>query len=82
MRYAAWMATRTTLALDEDVLAAARALADRERRSMGEIASELMRKGLAHQGPRLETRNGFPVLPKRGVVITPELINALRDDEE
>lgn len=76
------MATKTTLALDDDVLAAARAMADRERRPVGKVVSDLARKGMAHDAPRWEMRNGFPVLPRRGVVITPELVNELRDDEE
>jgi len=78
------MATRTTLALDEDVLAAARAMANRERRSVGEIASELMRKGLARGVASLETRNGIPQLPRQHPfpVITLEFVNSLRDEED
>ena len=37
---------RTTLAIDDDVLAAARHLAGRERRSVGEVISALARQGL------------------------------------
>jgi hypothetical protein len=73
---------RTTLALDDDVLAAARALAARDRRPIGEIVSDLARKGLKSELRTTRSRCGFPVLPRRGVVVTPELVNALRDDEE
>jgi len=72
---------RTTLALDDDVLAAARALAARDRRPIGEIVSDLARKGLKGELRTAKSRCGFPVLPRRGVVVTPELVNALRDDE-
>lgn len=37
---------RTTLTVDDDVLAAARELAAQHRRSIGEVISELSRKGL------------------------------------
>jgi len=73
---------RTTLAIDDDVLAAARALAERDRRSIGEIVSELARHGLKARLRTTRSRCGFPVLPRRGVVITPELVNRLRDEEE
>jgi len=82
MRYFESMASRTTLALDEDVLATARARAERERRSLGDIVSELARKGMERDTAPLTTRNGIPQLPRRGAVITPELVNALRDEEE
>lgn len=74
---------RTTLALDEDVIAAARAIAERDRRTIGAVASELMRKGLRRDEQPLTTRNGIPMLPKRGKrgMVTLELVNRLRDEE-
>ncbi len=71
---------RTTLDLDPRVLAAARALADQERTSLGAAVSELALRGLRPaSGTR---RNGFPVLtptqPDR--VITDELVERHRDD--
>ena len=75
---------RTTLALDDDILSAARAIAERERKTIGQVVSDLARKSLAER-PRLKTRNGIPLLvraPGSKVVITTELVNALRDDEE
>jgi hypothetical protein len=75
---------RTTLAIDDDVLAAARHLAERERRSIGEVVSALARQGLtrANRAAR-PVRNGFPLLPtrQRGTPVTLELVNQLRDDE-
>jgi len=39
-------AMRTTLAIDDDLLAAAKAMAQARSVSVGEVVSELMRKGL------------------------------------
>lgn len=74
---------RTTLAIDDDVLAAARHLAERDRKSVGEVVSALARQGLA-RGPRTARaeRNGVPLLSSRrgSVPVTPELVNQLRDE--
>jgi len=75
---------RTTLAIDDDVLAAARHLAERDRKSIGEVISILARKGLARgqKGARNE-RNGIPLLPSRrgATPVTPELVHQLRDEQ-
>ena len=74
---------RTTLAIDDDVLAAARHLAEREHKSVGEVVSALARQGLT-KGTRSTRpiRNGVPLLPtrKRGTPVTLELVNQLRDE--
>lgn len=74
---------RTTLAIDDDVLAAARHLAEREQRSVGEVISTLARQGLnrATRAARPE-RNGIPLLsvPKGSKAVTLELVNQLRDE--
>lgn len=74
---------RTTLAIDDDVLAAAKHLAERDHKSVGEVISALARQGLARavQGARTE-RNGVLLLPSRSgaVPVTPELVNRLRDE--
>lgn len=50
---------RTTLAIDDDVLEAARSLSEASGKSLGEVISELARCGLA---PRpQETDDKFPV---------------------
>lgn len=74
---------RTTLQLDEDVLAAARALAARQGRTLGEVVSELARKGLAPTATASRYRNGVRLMPVRpGARPTSlEEINQLRDDE-
>jgi hypothetical protein len=51
---------RTTLTLDQDVFEAARALARASGRRLGEVVSELMRRGLRAQQPRA-SRNDLPV---------------------
>lgn len=42
---------RTTVTIDDDVLAVARALAARRRSSLGSALSELARRGLRSSGP-------------------------------
>ena len=74
-------AMRTTLTLDDDVLASARALAAQRGVPIGTVISELARRGLAPvQLPAV--RNGirlFPVRPDAGPV-TPELVRSLAED--
>ncbi|MGB9032687.1 MAG: hypothetical protein WCC27_21360 [Acidobacteriaceae bacterium] len=73
---------RTTLAIDDDVLAAAKGLAASEGKSIGEVISSLARKGLAPRNRHQKTRNGVPLLPRRpdGRPVTMELVNRLRDE--
>ena len=75
---------RTTLAIDDDVLAAAKHLAERERRSVGEVISSLARQGLVRGSRTTKSeRNGIPLLPNRkaAVPVTLELVNQLRDEQ-
>ncbi len=72
---------RTTLTLDDDVLASARALAQQRGVPIGTVVSDLARRGLAPVQPPT-TRNGirlFPVRPDAGTV-TPEIIKTLAED--
>ncbi len=74
---------RTTLAIDDDVLAAAKNLAERERRTMGEVISSLARLGLHSGQPKSPLiRHGVPLLPAKSPAeaVTLELVNRLRDD--
>lgn len=74
-------AMRTTITLDDDVLASARALAAQRGVSIGTVVSELARRSLAPSQPAA-TRNGirlFPVRPDAGPV-TPELVKTLAED--
>ncbi len=72
---------RTTLAIDDDVLAAAKAIAKQKRQTVGQVVSELARTAL-RPAATSRVRNGVPLLPvrKKGVVVTNELVNQLRDE--
>lgn len=74
---------RTTINLDDDVLLAVKERAQRERRTIGEVLSELARQALAGrvppQGP--EQFHGFHPLPPRGRPISNAMIDRLREDE-
>lgn len=73
---------RTTLSIDNDVLAAARVLAGEQGRSIGEVISELARKGLTPPEPAPEYRNSIRLMPVRPGAgrATLELVNRLRDE--
>ena len=74
---------RTTLAIDDDVLAAAKGLAARQHKSVGEVVSALVLQALQPQDATGGgTRNGVPLLPRRpgSMPVTPELVNQLRDE--
>lgn len=73
---------RTTLTIDDDVLAYARGVAQQDARTIGEVISALARAALPPPpGCKIEMRGGIPSLPRRakGAVITLEYVNALRD---
>lgn len=74
---------RTTVNLDDDVLFAVQERARRERRTAGQVLSELARQALtgAGGGAASEPVLGFAPLPPRGTVVTNELIDRLREDE-
>jgi hypothetical protein len=80
---------RTTLQLDDDVLAAARVLARQQRTSLGAVISELARQALVAPAPgsssqhrSADHRNGLPLLPwkETGAPVDLELVNNLRTD--
>ena len=75
---------RTTLTIEDDVLAAARGLAAREHKTVGDVMSALARQALTPQKAPRSVRNGVPLLPVRAGVapVTPELISQLRDELE
>ena len=77
---------RTTLDIEEDVLFAAKELARGEKKTAGQVISELARKGLAGAAT-LKVREpksvyGFRPFPKEGRIVSNELINKLREDGE
>jgi hypothetical protein len=80
---------RTTLDIDDDLLAAAKEMARRERSTAGKIVSRLLRRSLtgatapmSSSRPRRGAVAGFQPFPARpGIVATNEQVNALRDAE-
>ena len=72
---------RTTLAIDDDVLVAAKAIARQQQKSVGEVVSDLARRAL-HRPKAPAARNGIPLLPVQDgqPVVTMDIVNALRDE--
>ena len=77
---------RTTLDISSDVLHAAKERARREKRTIGEVISELARHALnappatpAARAPKAVY--GLRPFPKRGGIVTNELIDKLREDD-
>jgi len=75
------MMMRTTLSIDDDVLAAARAQAEAQGRSIGEVISDLARQSL-RRPIVMGRRNGVPLLPisRENAQVTLATVNALRDE--
>jgi hypothetical protein avisC_06914 len=75
---------RTTLEIDDKVLALARELARREDVSLGRAVSDLALRGMGGGSP-VKGKRGVPLfIPPDGVpahVVTPELVEAYRDEE-
>lgn len=77
---------RTTLDVDDDVLFAVKERARRERRSAGEVLSELAREALtgSRRGEEIAegaSFYGFEVFPHRGPAISNTVIDKLREDD-
>ncbi len=76
---------RTTLSLDDDVLYAVQERARREKRTAGQVLSDLARQALTEHPRKPEDhateRHGFRPLPRRGAAISNALIDRLREDE-
>jgi hypothetical protein len=78
---AARLAMRTTLAIDDDVLAAAKALARQQQKTIGKVVSDLARQSLRRPVAQRQ-HNGVPLLPVSNAkaVVTLDVVNALRDE--
>ena len=77
---------RTTLDIADDVLLAIKERARRERRSAGEVLSEVAREALtgwnrASGALEPESFYGFEPLPRRGEAVSNELIDRLREED-
>ena len=91
------VAMRTTLDIEDDVLFAAKEIARRDRKPLGQIISELARRAFAQgavapgytpppepRPPKASERLaafGIHPLPPRGGIVSNELIDRLRDEE-
>ena len=80
---------RTTLDIDDDVLAAAKDLARAEGRTMGEVISDLVRRALTQPGlsglaePHTPfAYDDFPTFPARaaGAPVTSDMVRNLQDE--
>ena len=73
---------RTALAIDDDVLSAAKEMAAMENKSVGEVISSLARRALAPTVSKVKTRNGVPLLKVRKGAprVTSELVHQLREE--
>ena len=71
---------RTTLDIDDDVLAFARERA-KPGMSIGKVISDLARAAL-QRTTNQSNRNGLPLIPVSGTArpVTPDIVNQLRDD--
>lgn len=77
---------RTTLDIADDVLQAAKERARREKKSAGEVISELARSALTAPpsppaGREPKATHGFRPFAKRGRVVSNELIDKLREED-
>lgn len=79
---------RTTVDLEDDVLAAAKELARMQKVAVGRVISRLMREGLSgHQrlaeaaDAESKTVCGFRPFSSRGGLATNDIVNELRDRE-
>jgi hypothetical protein len=77
---------RTTLDIADDVLQAAKERAQRERKTIGEMISELARRALtapqdSHSAKEPKPVYGLRPFPARGGIVTNELIDKLREDD-
>lgn len=82
---------RTTLDIDDDLLAAAKEIARRERSTAGQVISRLLRHSLtgagaepgaaASRGRRAGVAGFVPFPARPGVLVTDEQVNRLRESE-
>ena len=75
---------RTTLEIEDEVLLTVKEIAQQRGTTAGSVVSSLLRESLQPKSFRVEYRDGVPLLPRRpnGPVVTTEMVNRLRDEEE
>jgi len=78
---------RTTLDIADDTLMAVKERARRQKRSVGDLLSELLREALTHRSREDPTAKnpksfyGFDPLPPRGGTVSNELIDKLQEED-
>ncbi len=80
---------RTTLDIADDVLMAVKERARRQKRSVGDLLSELAREALTHRprevsgagAKKPKNLYGFDPLPPRGGAVSNQLIDKLREED-
>lgn len=75
-------AVRTTLNLDDDVLESAKLLAAQERKPLGMVISDLLRRAVTPAAQAPSVRNGIPLFPvsNRARAVTPEVVKELLEE--
>lgn len=75
---------RTTIDIDDELLLTVKEMAQRQKRTAGDVVSSILRESLQPRSFSREYRNGIPLLPRRphGLRVTTELVNRLRDEDE
>lgn len=80
-------AMRTTIDIDDDLLAASKELARHEGTTAGAVVSRLLRQALTARGgvaegaPRYAVPGFRPFAAKPGAVVTNDILNRLRDED-
>lgn len=78
---------RTTIDIEPDVLSAAKEIARQKHVGVGKVVSDLLRQALTgetgsySQSDSSTSATGFEPFPARGVIVTNDLIDRLRDAE-
>lgn len=76
---------RTTLDIDDDILMAAKELARAAHKTAGQVISELVRKSLTatpiYMVEEPKATYGIRPFPRRGGIVTNEMINKIREQE-
>lgn len=77
---------RTTLDIDDDILLAVKELSKRQRKSAGEVLSDLARAALTapvSETHEPETPYGFPLIPRKSdTIVTVDQIRRLQEESE
>jgi hypothetical protein len=75
---------RTTLDIDDDLLASIRDFAEYERISLGRAVSDILRKSMEQPVEEWEIKNGVPLMPHSPgePPLTPEMVQQMLDEDD